>query len=196
MFSTPTYTLRVVEVAPQPHCHFGAGSICVVVFLVVVFPVLFLWFFFLHLRLDCDARGRRRWAGRAPFALLLLRLQWLCFDWGITGSGRHIFFDGNSLRQLVWRGQQGGRSESKGYLYTAGLEDGCAVLSKLKTGSYGGCDSFSTYFDALVASSELLLYGVTSDFSCVCVKSIWLPFFLMPLSLATSPSPIIFGPAP
>jgi len=96
-----TYTLRVGEIAPKPHGHFGARSICMISLPITLFPILLLHFFFLHYWLNCNTWGRWLGVGGAPITWPLFRLQWFTFDSHITRSRRHIFLDGNRLRQLI-----------------------------------------------------------------------------------------------
>lgn len=93
-----TYTLGVVDVASQPHGHFCARPIRVVL---VILPKLLLWLLLLHLRRDGDTGGRARGAG---VDWLVWSVQWFSFEQSVRGHRRHALLDGDRLRQLIYGG--------------------------------------------------------------------------------------------
>lgn len=101
-FLLSTYTLRVADVASEPHSHFAKRSVWSILLLVFIFfPILFPRFFFLHLWLYYDTRRRQLGTWHTTISLTLLRVQRLHFDCGLTWSWRNILLDSYSLRQLI-----------------------------------------------------------------------------------------------
>ena len=93
-----TYKLGVVDVAPEPHGHLGAGAVS---FPILVLPISSLLLrLLLHLTFHRDVRGRSRRRRRARVPLLGGDLPRLLLDRAGGGGGR--VSDGHRLRQLFY----------------------------------------------------------------------------------------------